>query len=228
MKNYIYITLLLCIDHQEGLALCKLWEHPFSVPDLVSSTLPPPPPPGPILLEKGCGQQEGINGIGKQSLLWTSWMLTIGDAEALQSSSWWSSQPKPSKLSNDVIWVVFEGRFLERRIQLQWNRNTSASKGIFREWWFRAVNEGGGGWVENEAMVWSGSLLYVQMYSTPYWWEESLAQVKPLQFQWCHNNFTILPVTNACSGGGLIVTCSGQIHAWECLVLYFWLVFTKH
>lgn len=70
------------------------------------------------------------------------------------------------------------------------------------------VNEGGGGWVENAAMVWSGSLLYMQMYSTPYWWEESLAQVKPVQFQWCHNNSTILPVTNACSRGGLIVTCT--------------------
>ena len=28
---------------------------------------PSPPPPAPILLEKGCGQQEGINGIGKQT-----------------------------------------------------------------------------------------------------------------------------------------------------------------
>lgn len=28
---------------------------------------PPPPPPAPILLEKGCGQQEGINGTGKQT-----------------------------------------------------------------------------------------------------------------------------------------------------------------
>ena len=136
-KLYIYYTVIMHWPLQRVSALQVVRTSLLS-PRPCLFNPPPPPPPGPILLEKGCGQQEGINSIGKQSLLWTSWMLTIGDAEALQSSSWWSSQPKPSKLSNNVIWVVFEGRFLERRIQLQWNRNTSASKGIFREWWFRA------------------------------------------------------------------------------------------
>ena len=105
---------------------------------------PPPPLPAPILLEKGCGHQEGIKWHWEADCWGEVGCWQCGDAEALQSSSWWLSQPKPSKSSNDVNWVVFEGRLQERRIQLQWNRNTSA-KSIFQEWWFWAgsmMNDG--------------------------------------------------------------------------------------
>ena len=142
----IYITLQLSTDHYGRLPLCKSWEHPLlSIPHLVSSPSPPPPshllPTAPNLLEKGCGQQEGINGIGKQTAEEKLDADNVG-TEALQSSSFTlMSRPSQLSYSNDVIiiWVVFEDRFPERRIQLQWKRNTSTtwhiSGMVMKVWW---------------------------------------------------------------------------------------------
>ena len=49
LRNIFFVknTQQFTADHYARWPLCKLWEHRFSVPDLVSA-LPPPPPPPPL------------------------------------------------------------------------------------------------------------------------------------------------------------------------------------
>lgn len=144
MKNYIYYTAIIHCWPPRKVTTLQVVRTSLLRPRPCLFPPPPPPLPAPILLEKGCGHQEGIKWHWEADCWGEVGCWQCGDAEALQSSSWWLSQPKPSKSSNDVNWVVFEGRLQERRIQLQWNRNTSA-KSIFQEWWFWAesmMNDG--------------------------------------------------------------------------------------
>ena len=73
-KNFTVRKILqLSADHQAGWSLCKLWEHRFSVPDLVSSPLPPPRLHVLCILQ-GISKCRWIHG-------WLGLEMTVGIAE---------------------------------------------------------------------------------------------------------------------------------------------------